>query len=559
MPHLRTPGLTGHLVFAIAAAAFGSSFQHGYNTGVVNAPQRLVEKFINETYFARYNEVPNESVVTIIFSVMVSIFCLGGMIGALGTAFFAEKFGRKGGLLLNNIFVFIAAALMGFGKMAKSYEMLIIGRFVIGLNSGLNAGLSPMYLTEISPVHLRGAVGTIYQLIIAFTILISQILGMPGVLGTEEGWPVLFGLIIIPAIFMLVTLPLCPESPKYILICKGKDVSAQKALKWFRGTGDVHYEMDEMRAESQELKLVPKVTLKEMWENALSGINAIIFYSTSIFMNAGGAKNFTLDWVDRNDGYHSIAYISLALTPNAAWLSYLSVICIIGFIILFASGPGSIPWFLVAELFGQGARPIATSIAVSGELGGFNFLTLGFLPIVVNCLTFYIKLKMNTVRNHFFPVQLHSDNSRDGKKEHFCGKWLLFNDKEQEDEARGMTQHDYAWQVIKRLVEKDELYGAKCSTAWDGQYATRPGNNLGVICCYTFDYTNKPDIKRVADAIRRVYCYPRSMFYKTDTETLAGRYRHLGDRYVSIYKHTVNNDMYERDSVIRNQWNKINL
>ncbi|GFQ82166.1 solute carrier family 2, facilitated glucose transporter member 3, partial [Trichonephila clavata] len=400
-------GLTGHLVFAIAAAAFGSSFQHGYNTGVVNAPQRLVEKFINETYFERYNEVPNESVVTIIFSVMVSIFCLGGMIGALGTAFFAEKFGRKGGLLLNNIFVFIAAALMGFGKMAKSYEMLIIGRFVIGLNSGLNAGLSPMYLTEISPVHLRGAVGTIYQLIIAFTILVSQILGMPEILGTEEGWPVLFGLIILPAIFMLVTLPLCPESPKYILIRKGKDVSAQKGTK-----------------------LVSKVTLKEMWENAvlrkplviavvvmlsqqLSGINAIIFYSTSIFMNAGlsnqaaiyatlgmgtinvlmtvvsmvlvekaGRKTLLLTGLTGMMVITALLTISLALTPNAAWLSYLSVICIIGFIVLFASGPGSIPWFLVAELFGQGARPIATSIAVSVNWMANFIVSLGFLPIV---------------------------------------------------------------------------------------------------------------------------------------------------------------------------------
>ena len=64
----------------------------------------------------------------------------------------------KGALLFNNVFAIIGALLESFSKAANSYEMLIAGRIFIGINCGLNGGLAPMYLSEISPIHLRGAV-----------------------------------------------------------------------------------------------------------------------------------------------------------------------------------------------------------------------------------------------------------------------------------------------------------------------------------------------------------------------------------------------------------------
>ncbi len=61
--------------------------------------------------------------------------------------------------------------------------------------------------------------------------------------------------------------------------------------------------------------------------------------------------------------------------------SYAAIVLVISFVVIFAIGPGSIPWFLVSELFMQNARPMATSIAVGVNWGANFFVGLGF-PIL---------------------------------------------------------------------------------------------------------------------------------------------------------------------------------
>ena len=115
----------------------------------------------NGTFEYEYGEGCMEKThVIVIWGWIVSIFCIGGMMGGSLVGFVSKTFGRKGGLLLNNILVAIATVLLGFAKMAGSFEMLLLGRLVIGINAGLNAGLAPMYLSEIAPISLRGAVST---------------------------------------------------------------------------------------------------------------------------------------------------------------------------------------------------------------------------------------------------------------------------------------------------------------------------------------------------------------------------------------------------------------
>ncbi|XP_042364894.1 solute carrier family 2, facilitated glucose transporter member 1 [Plectropomus leopardus] len=421
--------ITFPLMLSVGTAVIGS-LQFGYNTGVINAPQKIIELFINETWYDRYETPITKGSLTAIWSIAVSIFSVGGIFGSFSVGLFVNRFGRRNSMLIANILAFIAAALMGFSKMASSWEMLIAGRFVVGLYSGLSTGFVPMYVGEVSPTALRGALGTLHQLGIVLGILIAQVFGLEGIMGNDNLWPLLLGFTFIPAVVQCILLPICPESPRFLLINKNEENKAKTVLKKLRGTTDVSSDMQEMKEESRQMMREKKVTIPELFRShlyrqplliavvlqlsqQLSGINAVFYYSTLIFEKAGveqpvyatigaGVVNtaftvvslFVVERAGRRSlhllGLLGMAASAVLMTIALALLevkgmSYLSIVAVFAFVAFFEIGPGPIPWFIVAELFSQGPRPSAIAVAGLSNWTANFIVGMGFQYVQEAC------------------------------------------------------------------------------------------------------------------------------------------------------------------------------
>ncbi|XP_045242564.2 solute carrier family 2, facilitated glucose transporter member 2 isoform X2 [Macaca fascicularis] len=361
------------------------------------------------TPWAEEETVAAAQLITMLWSLSVSSFAVGGMIASFFGGWLGDTLGRIKAMLIANILSLVGALLMGFSKLGPSHILIIAGRSISGLYCGLISGLVPMYIGEIAPTTLRGALGTFHQLAIVTGILISQIVGLEFILGNYDLWHILLGLSGVRAILQSLLLFFCPESPRYLYIKLDEEVKAKQSLKRLRGYDDVTKDINEMRKEKEEASSEQKVSIIQLFTNSsyrqpilvalmlhiaqqFSGINGIFYYSTSIFQTAGiskpvyatigvGAVNMVFTAVSvflvEKAGRRSLFLIGmsgmfvcaifmsvgLVLLNKFSWMSYVSMIAIFLFVSFFEIGPGPIPWFMVAEFFSQGPRPAALAIA----------------------------------------------------------------------------------------------------------------------------------------------------------------------------------------------------
>ncbi|XP_076994245.1 solute carrier family 2, facilitated glucose transporter member 5-like [Tamandua tetradactyla] len=428
--------LTLVLALATLIAAFGSSFQYGYNVAAVNSPAEIMKQFYNETYYDRAGVYVSDSLLTLLWSVSVSMFPFGGFIGSLLVGPLVDNFGRKGTLLFNNFFSIVPAILMGCSQTARSFEMIIISRLLVGICAGLSSNVVPMYLGELSPKNLRGAIGVVPQLFITVGILGAQIFGLRSVLATEGGWPVLLGLTGVPAALQLLLLPFFPESPRYLLIQKKDAAAARSALTRLRGWADVDAEVDEIRREAEAEKAAGYISVPKLlraaalrWQvvsiivlmggQQLSGVNAIYYYADQIYLRAGvgqgdvqyvtagtGAVNvvmttcavFVVERLGRRVlllfGFSlcfaacCVLTAALVLQDTISWMPYISIVCIFSYVVGHALGPSPIPALLTTEIFLQSSRPAA--FMVGGTVHWLSNFAVGLIfPFIQDGLGAY--------------------------------------------------------------------------------------------------------------------------------------------------------------------------
>ncbi|XP_061762462.1 solute carrier family 2, facilitated glucose transporter member 11-like isoform X2 [Nerophis ophidion] len=413
------------LLLATFAACIGGTFQYGYNVSVINAPTMYVQDFINQTWTVRYQTGIAEDALTLLWSIIVSVFTLGGLVGVTVGGTLSIKLGRKGTLLTNNILAITAALMMGLSYGTGLFELIIIGRLLIGVNAGIGLCVQPLYLTEIAPTAIRGLMGMGTSVFLTGGILTGQVMGLKELLGKKEYWPILLSTTGIPAIMQLLTLPWFPESPRFLLIDRGDDEGCKKAVKQLHGAVNCEKEMEDIENERNNLV---GFTAKKPWElfadrdmrwhlltiillNAaqqLNGVNAIYFYAEYVFRQAGipsdkilyatmgtGACEcltaltcgMLIERLGRKvliiGGYTLMSIccilftLTITLKETSSVFPYLSMACIFAFILSFGLGPGGVTNILTVELFTQNSRPAAYMIA-----GSINWISLFFISMI---------------------------------------------------------------------------------------------------------------------------------------------------------------------------------
>eukprot|EP01102_Stenamoeba_stenopodia_P013829 TRINITY_DN4532_c0_g1_i2.p1 TRINITY_DN4532_c0_g1~~TRINITY_DN4532_c0_g1_i2.p1 ORF type:complete len:437 (-),score=85.55 TRINITY_DN4532_c0_g1_i2:154-1464(-) len=255
---------------------------------------------------------------------IVSAAVAGAIVGSIGAAFVNERFGRRLAIILSCIVFIGGAALMAF---AATVWELIAGRFLAGIGIGIASMSVPIYIAEMAPCSIRGALVSVDVMLITGGQFISY--GVDAALiNVPHNWRWMLGLSAIPAIVQLIGMLFLPESPRW-LVGKDKSNEAQEVLARIRRSNVVAaQEVRQIEASIEEERIQRRAAangrgedemsqgqLERVWQETklwftsptlrkalivgvglqvfqqLCGINTVMYYSPTILKMAGFGQN----------------------------------------------------------------------------------------------------------------------------------------------------------------------------------------------------------------------------------------------------------------------------
>ena len=383
----------------------------GYDTGVIAGAILFINEDLGLSPFTS--------------GLVVSSLLVGAMIGAAFAGPIADATGRRK-LVLVAAIIFAVGAIGA--ALATSAGVLILFRFVLGLAVGAASLIVPLYLAEVAPTEIRGAVASLNQLMIVTGILVAYIAN--SALAGAEAWRWMIALAVVPSALLFLGMLFMPETPRW-LVSKDRDEEAREVLRRTRDETAVEAEMNDIkRVESQEEGglgelLAPWVRPALFVGMGLAifqqiiGINTIVYYapttltnvgfgnSAAILANAGiGVINVTMTlvamrFIDRVGRKPlllvgaagmalSLAILGLTslLLPEPSGVSLVGIItlaCLALFIAAFAVSWGPIVWVMLGEIFPLKVRGSAMAVATV-LLWGANFVVSLSFPVLLEAL-----------------------------------------------------------------------------------------------------------------------------------------------------------------------------
>ncbi|KAJ1686297.1 hypothetical protein LUZ63_017687 [Rhynchospora breviuscula] len=381
----------------------------GYHLGVVNCAL---------DYLAKDLGIAEN---TVLQGWIVSTSLAGATVGSFTGGALADKFGRTRTFILDSIPLAIGAFL---SATSQDVRTMIIGRLLAGVGIGISSALVPLYISEISPTEIRGALGSINQLFICIGILVALVAGLP-LAGNPAWWRSMFGIAVIPSILLALGMLFSPESPRW-LFQQGKIAEAETAIKRLYGKEKVAEIMLELKAGSVSstepdaswLDLFSKRYWKVVSVGAalflfqqFAGINAVVYYSTSVFRKAGiasdvaasalaGAANVfgtaiassLMDKKGRKSllvtSFTGMAASMLLLSLSASWKAlapYAGTLAVVGtvlYVLSFSLGAGPVPALLLPEIFASRIRAKAVALSLGMHWVSNFVIGLYFLSVV---------------------------------------------------------------------------------------------------------------------------------------------------------------------------------